>query len=207
MDVLADSALFRLSYGLYVVTVHENGAGDNGCVINTAMQVNDDPARVMVALNRSHCTQEMLRRSGEMTLSVLSTEAEFPLYQRFGFQSGREADKFAGFSAVRRAQNGCYYLTEGCNAFMSATVEERWDIGSHTLFLARVGESGLLSGAPSATYAYYREQVKPAPPAAGQKQGGFVCRVCGYHYPGETLPPDFICPICGHGASEFEAVS
>lgn len=199
---MADSALFRISYGVYVLTVRA-GLKDNGCVINTAMQVTDEPTRIMVALNKKHYTHELLQQSNRLNLSVLSTAAAFSLYQRFGFQSGRETDKFVGFAAAQRSQNGLYYLTAGTNAFLSAQVEERRDLGSHTLFLAQVTDSELLSDAPSATYQYYREQVKPAADAGR----GYVCRVCGYRYAGAALPPDFVCPICGHGAADFEAVS
>lgn len=199
---MADSALFRISYGMFVLTVRA-GLRDNGCVINTAMQVTDDPERILVALNKKHYTHELLQQSNRLNLSVLSTAASFSLYRQFGFQSGREGDKFVGFEAAKRSQNGLYYLTAGTNAFLSGEIEERRDLGSHTLYVARVTDGEILSGAPSATYQYYREQVKPAA-GAGR---GYVCRVCGYRYPGEVLPPDFECPICGHGAADFEAVT
>lgn len=197
-------ALFCISYGLYLLTTR-TAERDNGCIINTAMQVSDNPNQVLVAVNTSHLTAEMLQKSGQLNLSVLSTAADFPLYQHYGFQSGRKVDKFADATHLQRSKNGLWYLTRGTNAFLSAEVEQMWDIGSHILFLATVGERAVLNGEESATYAYYRERVKPAPEKTGAK--GFACRVCGYRYPGETLPPDFVCPICGHGVADFEPIS
>lgn len=198
-------ALFSLSYGLFVLTAHQ-GDKDNGCIINTAMQVTDTPTRLVVAVNKDSCTHDMILFSGQFNLSVLSEEADFELIRRFGFQSGRDADKFSGFEAhTLRGQNGVVYIAGGTNAWISCRVISAMDLGSHTLFLADVEDADTLTSAPSATYSYYQAHIKPKAPVQPKKKS-WVCRVCGYVYEGEALPADFICPICKHPASDFEVV-
>ena len=201
-------AMYALSYGLFVLTARE-GERDNGCIINTAMQVTDEPNRIVVAVNKVHRTHEMVLAAGEFTLSILAEDAPFSIYQRFGFQSGREADKFAGFKSVERGENGILRLTEGANAWLTCRVVSTMDLDSHTLFLADVVDGDVTSAVPSVTYAYYQSHVKPKPQAAPAPAGKkrWVCKVCGYIYEGDVLPADFICPLCKHPASDFEELT
>ena len=201
-----NKAMYALSYGLFVLCARR-GEKDNGCITNTAIQVTTTPNRIVVAINKDNYTHDMVRESGRFTLSVLSEEAKFDLFQRFGFQSGRDVDKFAGFEG-HTARDGASvpYVTLGTSAWLSCRVVSATDLGTHTLFLADVEDGDVLSQAPSATYSYYQAHIKPRPaaaPAQGSKRR-WVCKVCGYVYEGEELPADFICPICKHPASDFE---
>ncbi len=201
--------MYKLSYGLFVLTANE-GDKDNGCIINTAIQVTADPQTVCFAVNKANLTHDMIMNTKKFTLSILSESADFELYKHFGFQSGRDVNKFAGFADCKRGFNGVNYITKGTNGFISGWVTQTVDMGSHTLFIASVTDMEILSDEPSATYAYYQENVKPKPQAVGtDKQGQTVwrCVVCGYEYVGEELPDDFICPLCKHPASDFEKVS
>lgn len=201
-------AMYNLSYGLFVLTSAWEGK-DNGCIINTAVQVTSEPNRISIAVNKANYTQEMVLKSGKFNVSVLSEAAGFDLFRHFGFQSGRETDKFADFSDCRRSANGLYYVTSGTNAYLSATVEQTIDLGSHTLFIAAVDDMDVLSSVPSATYAYYQSRIKPKPaqPAALAGKTAWRCTVCGYIYEGEELPAEFICPLCKHPASDFEKIT
>lgn len=199
--------MYKLTYGLFVLTSHFDGR-DNGCIINTAGQVTAEPNRISIAVNQSNLTHELIEKSRKFNLSILSEEAEFALFQRFGFQSGRSVEKFADFTDCKRSNNGIYYVTAGTNGYISAEVEQIIDLGSHSLFLASVGELGSLSELSSATYAYYQSSIKPKPEQ--QKTSGktaWRCTVCGYVYEGEELPDDFICPWCKHPASDFEKIT
>ena len=200
--IVEPNAMFKLSYGLFVLTARD-GSRDNGCIINTVTQLTDSPKRVSIAVNKQNLTHDMVLKTGVFNVSILSEEAPFAVFKHYGFQSGRDADKFSGVPVLARAQNGVYYLPYSTNAFLSGKVTQAIDLGTHTLFIADVTEARVLSAAPSMTYAYYFETVKPKP-AALQKQTGWVCKICGYVYEGETLPPDFICPLCKHGAEDFE---
>lgn len=197
--------LFKLSYGLFVLTSRD-GARDNGCIINTVMQVTDTPKRIAIAVNKANYTHDMIRASHVFNLSVLSQDAPFGLFKRFGFQSGRDADKFQGLEGVERAANGANYITGPANALISGRVTAEQDLGTHTLFIADVTEARTLSGAPSATYSYYFDHIKPKPQPADTVKKGWVCKICGYVYEGEELPADFICPLCKHGAEDFEPI-
>ena len=202
-------AMYAISYGLFVVTARQ-GDKDNGCITNTVAQVTSDPNRISVAVNKSNYTCGMILETGVFTASVIAQNATFSLFKRFGYQSGRDTDKFDGFDAVRRAENGTLIVAEGTNAWISARVEQTVDLGSHVLFIARVTDMDVISGEPSATYTYYQEQIKPKPEAVGKTEDGktvWRCRICGYEYVGEELPEDFICPICKHPASDFEKVT
>jgi flavin reductase (DIM6/NTAB) family NADH-FMN oxidoreductase RutF len=199
---MARSATDYISYGLYVVTAEEYK--DNGCITNTACQVTTTPNRITLAVNKTNLTHDMIAHTGKFNVSMLSEEAPFAYFTRFGFQSGRSADKFDGFGEVARSENGLYYITKGTNAFVSAQVCRSIDLGTHTLFIADVTESAVLSDVPSMTYAYYHANVKPK--AARPKKTVWRCRICGYEYEGEELPADFVCPICKHGAADFEKI-
>lgn len=199
-------AMYQLTYGLFVLTARV-GEKDNGCIINTAGQVTSSPNRISITVNKDNYTHDMVMESGKFNISILSEQADFGLFQHFGFQTGRTAEKFEGYQACKRSENGIYYITEGTNAYISATVEQTIDLGSHTMFIASVDDMEVLAEDSSATYAYYQSSIKPKP---GEKAetGKTVwrCSVCGYVYEGEELPADFICPLCKHPASDFEKV-
>ena len=192
----------QISYGLYILSVGL-GDKDNGCVINTACQVTSTPNRITLAVNKQNLTHDMLMYTKEFNLSILSEKAEFSLFQRFGFQSGRQADKFLDFP-VKRSKNGIAYIEKGSCAFLSGKVTDTLDLGTHTLFLADVTDGETLSEDAPATYAYYHKNIKPAPKK--KEKAGWRCKICGYIYEGETLPEDFVCPVCKHGAQDFEKI-
>ena len=201
-----NKAMYRLSYGLFVLTVKE-GDKLNGCITNTAIQAASAPNQMVFCVNKENLTHEMLVATRCCNLSVISEAATFDLFKRFGYQSGRDADKFAGFAGYRVADNGIPVITEGTNALFSLEIGRMLDLGSHTLFVGEPVMMQVLSDAPSATYAYYQEHIKPRPEAVGRTPEGqtvWRCKICGYEYVGEELPEDFICPICKHPASDFE---
>lgn len=203
-----DKTMHKLSYGLFVLTAHEEGK-DNGCIINTAIQVTSAPNRISIAVNKANVTHDMILRTNKFTVSVISEDADFELFKRFGFQSGKDVNKFEGFADCKRGYNGINYITKGTNGFISAWVEQMIDLGTHTLFIAAVTDMEILSNVPSATYVYYQNNIKPKPqPAAAQGTGktSWRCTVCGYVYEGEELPADYICPLCKHPASDFEKI-
>ncbi len=202
-------AMYKLSYGLFVVTANRDGK-DNGCITNTAQQVTTDPNQVTIAVNKANYTHDMIMDTKKFTVSVISKEADFELFKHFGFQSGRDVDKFASFTDCRRGSNGTMIITKGTNAYISADVTQTIDLGSHTLFIATVTDMEVLSDAGSATYEYYQSDIKPKPEKVGETKSGetiWRCKICGYEYVGEELPEDFICPICKHPASDFEKVT
>jgi len=195
-------ALFQLSYGLYVVsTKHDKKM--NGCIINTVTQVTDDPKQIVVAINKKNLTCELIQKSGILSVSVLSETAPFSLFQNFGFQSGRAADKFAG-QEILRSDNGLAFLPMYINSFLSLKVEQYVDLDTHGMFICTVTEARVLSNVETMTYTYYQENVKPKPQTEGKK--GWVCKVCGYVYEGDELPDDFVCPLCKHGPADFEPI-
>lgn len=199
--------MYKLSYGLFVLTVKDGK--DNGCITNTAIQVTSEPNRISFAVNKSNFTHDMVQKTGVFTVSILSEEADFELFKHFGFQSGRDVDKFADFTDVKRLSNGTLAVTRGTNGYISGKVINTVDLGTHTLFIADVTDMEVLSAVPSATYTYYQEHIKPKPQAPkGEKEGKTVwrCKVCGYEYEGEELPADFVCPVCKHPASDFEKI-
>lgn len=200
-------AMYKLTYGLFVLTSGRDGK-DSGCIINTAGQVTSEPNRISIAVNKANFTHDLVKESGKFNLSILSEAAKFDIFQHFGFQSGRDVDKFADYADCKRSGNGLYYITAGTNAYISATVEQTIDLGSHTLFIAAVDDMEVLADTPSASYAYYQSDIKPKPekPAAGGRTA-WRCTVCGYIYEGEELPADYICPLCKHPASDFEKIS
>lgn len=196
-------AMFKLSYGLFVLTTRSKGK-DNGCIVNTVQQAADKPLRITVAVNKANLTHDMIKESGLFNVSVLSEKATFDIFKRFGFASGKEVDKFDGFDNTRRADNGILYITEGTNAYMCAKVTDSVDLGSHTLFVTELTDCELLSEDASATYDYYHKNIKPKPQASEKK--GYRCKICGYVYEGDNLPEDFTCPVCKHPASDFEKI-
>ncbi len=204
--VMDAKAMFKLSYGLFVLTA-KDGEKDNGCIINTASQVTAEPNRITIAVNKGNYTHDMIKKTGIFNVSVLSQEVTFDTFKHFGFQSGRDTDKFAGYADAQRSANGLYYLTRGVNALISGKVIETKEFETHTLFIAEVTECRVLSDDPSVTYAYYFEHIKPKPQIMEEKKTGWVCKICGYVYEGEELPADFICPLCKHPASDFEKIS
>lgn len=204
---LDPTALFTLSYGLYVLTAREGGR-DLGCIVNTVTQLTENPTRIAVSVNKQNFTNEVIQRTGLFNVSVLTEAAPMDLFRHFGFQSGRDVDKFAGRTDPV-SENGLRYISGPANALISGKVEQAIDCGTHMLYIALVTEARKLSDAPSMTYAYYFANVKPRPqpkPAEAKPRRGFVCRICGYFYEGDELPPDFICPLCKHGAADFEPV-
>ena len=204
-----NKAMYKLSYGLFVLTAH-NGDRHNGCIINTAIQAASEPNQISICVNKANFTHDMVMESGEFTVSIISEKATFDLFKRFGFASGRDTDKFAGFESFETGANGIRYITEGTNAYISVKVTQTNDLGSHTMFIGTITDMAVLDDAASATYAYYFENIKPKPEAVGTTPDGqtvWRCKICGYEYVGEELPDDFICPICKHPASDFEKVT
>ena len=194
--------MYKLGYGLYVLSANEAGK-DNACIVNTVIQVTTTPNRITVAVNKQNHTQGMIQRTNKFNVSVVAQSAPFELFTRFGFQSGRDTDKFAGFTA-KRSGNGLLYVPEHTTAYLSCWVVDSMDLGSHMLYLADVTDCEGLSNEDSVTYAYYQAHIKPAP---APKAKGWRCRICGYIYEGDELPADFVCPICKHGAIDFEKIS
>ena len=196
------TALYKIGYGLYVVTSND-GKRDNGLIVNTVTQVSDSPNRIAVNINKANYSHHVIKQSGKMNVNCLSVDAPFSVFENFGFQSGRNADKFAGCE-VKRSDNGLVFLPRYINSFMSLKVEEYVDLGSHGMFICSVTEARVMSDRETMTYAYYHSNVKPKPNTEGKK--GWVCKICGYVYEGEELPEDFICPLCKHGAADFEPI-
>lgn len=199
------NALFKLGYGLYLLTARE-GSFDNGCIINTVFQVTSEPIQIAITVNKGNKTHDMIAATGRLNLSVLTKEAPFDLFRHFGFQSGTQVDKITGYPDLTRSENGLVYLTRYANAFLSGQVVSRMDLGTHTLFIARLTDGEVLSDQPSVTYNYYHTDIKPQPSKEAPKAKGWRCRVCGYVYEGEELPADFVCPWCKHGAEDFEPI-
>ena len=196
------AALFSIGYGLYVVTTND-GQKDNGLIVNTVTQVTDSPKRVAVTINKQNYSFHTIRKTGLLNVNCLSTEAPFKVFETFGFQSGRSVNKFENCTP-KRSRNGLVVLPKHINAFLSLKVAEYVDLGTHGMFICDVTESRVLSSTPTMTYTYYQENVKPKP--AAPKSKGYVCKICGYVYEGDPLPEDFICPLCKHGASDFEPI-
>jgi len=197
------NAMFKLSYGLFVLTA-KDGSKDNGCIINTATQITASPLRISIAVNKANFTHDMIVKTGEFNLSVLSESAPFSIFEQFGFHTGRDTDKFASYGNNERTANGIRYIVEHANSIISAKVSESYDYGSHTVFMADVTQSFVLSNEPSVTYQYYFDNIKPKPQPPQEGKKGYVCKICGYVFEGSSLPDDFICPLCKHGSADFE---
>ena len=196
------SALFNIGYGLYVVTTND-GQKDNGLIVNTISQVTNTPNRIAVTINKQNYSYHTIRKTGVLNVNCLDVSAPFSVFQRFGFQSGRTADKFAGME-VLRSDNGLAFLPRYINSFMSLKVEDYVDLDTHGMFICTVTEARVMSDAETMTYTYYQKNVKPKPQTEGKK--GFVCKICGWIYEGDELPDDIVCPLCKHGAADFEPI-
>lgn len=194
-------AMYSLTYGLFLLSARDEK--DNACIVNTVQQVTTSPNRVTVAVNKTNLTHDMILRTGVFNASILDRDAPFTAFQHFGFQSGRSVDKLGDYW-FKRTENGLAYFPQFANAVISAKVASTVELGTHTLFIADVTDALKLSDIDSMTYARYQAEVKPAPAPTVKK--GWRCRVCGYVYEGDQLPADFICPVCGHGASDFERI-
>jgi len=193
--------MFKLSYGLFVLTA-KDGTKDNGCIINTVIQITSSPMRISIALNKANFTHDMIVKTGEFNVTVLSESAPFDLFKRFGFSSGKDTDKFDGAGYDVRTANGLRYVPLNSNCVISAKVCGSHDYGSHTIFAADVTQSIVLSSEASVTYQYYFDNIKSK--VRSEKKKGFVCKICNYVHEGETIPDDFICPLCKHGVQDFE---
>ncbi len=218
MGEMNTKAMFKLSYGLYVCTA-KRGDKLNGCIINTAIQVASEPNRISIAVNKANFTHDMIKETRVCNVSALSTDATFDIFKHFGFQSGRDVNKFedAGNSGTiaegkisyKLAENGVPYVTTGTNAYFSLKVEQMIDLGSHTLFICEPVMMDVLAQTLSCTYDYYQNNIKPKPQAVGTTPKGetvWRCLICGYEWVGEELPDDFICPICKHPKADFEKI-
>lgn len=193
--------MFNITYGLYLLTARQMGK-DNGCIINTVMQVAEDPIRIAVSVLKGNLTHDMIRATGVFNVSAISTNADFALFQRFGMQSGRAVDKFADFPDGARSANTVYYLSKKANMYLSAMVLQEVDMGTHTLFIAEVVDGEILNSEPACTYGYYQSNIKPQPKKTGQTKQ-WECKICGYVYEGEEVPDDYLCPLCNHGKDVF----
>ena len=206
--MIEKEAMYKLTYGLFMLTTTD-GQKQNGCIVNTVSMLTDNPKRIVVFVNKANYSEELLRKTGIFNVSVLTESAPFDIYKQFGFQSGRDVDKFEG-GRYEVSENGLYYLPQYTNAVLSAKVIDCHDYGTHTLFVAEVTEAKKLSDEKSVTYEYYQNNVKPKPqvekPANDAGKGKWVCKICGYVHEGEELPADFICPWCKHPAEDFERV-
>lgn len=210
MSELNTKAMYKLSYGLFVCTA-VRGDKMNGCITNTAIQVASEPNRISIAINKSNYTHDMIMATKECNISVISKDATFDLFKHFGFQSGRDVDKFADYpdTNYKMADNGIPYITAGTNAYFSLKVEGMVDLGSHTLFICEPAFMTILSDTSSCTYEYYQSDIKPKPEAVGTTPKGetiWRCRICGYEFVGEEMPDDFLCPICKHPKADFEKI-
>lgn len=196
------TALFKIGYGLYVVTSND-GKKDNGLIVNTVTQVTNTPNRIAVTINKENYSHHVIRQTGKMNVCCLSTDAPFSLFETFGFQSGRNTNKFEKYESLR-SDNGLVFLPRHINAFMSLCVEQYVDLGTHGMFICSVTEARVISDKETMSYDYYHANVKPKPDTEGKK--GYVCKICGYVYEGDLLPEDFVCPLCKHGAADFEPI-
>ena len=196
------SALFNIGYGLYVVTSND-GKKDNGLIVNTVSQVTSTPNRLAVTINKENYSHHVIKQTGIMNINCLTVDAPFAVFETFGFQSGRNVNKFEGCTPLR-SDNGLVFLPRYINSFMSLKVEQYIDLDTHGMFICSVTEARVISDRETMTYAYYHANVKPKPNTEGKK--GYVCKICGYVYEGEELPEDFVCPLCKHGAADFEEI-
>ena len=199
MDI---NSLFKVTYGLYVLTARENGF-DNGCIINTFSQITNTPISIGVIVNKTNKTADMIRKTGAFNISVLSESATFDVFKNFGFQSGNDVNKFVEFTDVKRSENGLLYLDKYSNAYISCKVSKTIDFDTHYMFVGEMDDAQILNDEKSMTYEFYHENVKPKPE---NKTKGYRCVICGYIYEGDPLPDNFVCPLCKHGPDDFEKI-
>ena len=206
MNTLNPDALAKISYGLYVLTARE-GDKDNGCIVNVANQLTDTPLQMMISVNKHNLTHDMILHTGLFNVSMLTEHTPMKVIEHFGFQSGRDVNKFEQCEVEMRSSNGLLYVPRYTNAYISGKVSQMVDLGTHTLFIAEITESVLLNSDPSLTYEYYHQNIKPKPAAMATPTGDgktrWVCQTCGYVYEGDEMPDDFICPWCKHGKADF----
>ena len=202
---LDPKALFKIGYGLYVVTTRTEDGRDNGLIVNTVCQLTDTPKRVGVTVNKNNYSHDLIRSTGILNVNCLTEDAPFSVFERFGFSSGRNTDKLAGLTP-RRSANGLAVLPRYINSYLSLRVDEYVDLGTHGMFICSVTEAEVCSEGESMTYAYYHKNVKPKPQASVSKPKGYICTVCGFIHDEDTLPEDFVCPICQHGRDAFEEI-
>ena len=197
------NALFKIGYGLYILSANEQGK-DNGCIINSVVQVTSNPCRLAVCVNKNNYTCGMIQRTRKFNLSTLAEGVNFEVFKNFGYQSGRNTEKFTNFPYTKRTPNGVLYVTQNTNSYFSAWVEQEIDLDTHIMFIAQLVEAEVLSENPTVTYDFYQNHIKPKPQPTNKK--GWRCKICGYIYEGEVLPSDYICPICKHGVADFEKI-
>lgn len=201
-----NEALYKISYGLFILSAHADG-NDNACIINTAIQVSDSPNILSISINKSNYTHDMIMKTGKFTISVINQDADFELFKHFGFQTGKNIDKFKNFQETERNKDGILYVTKSTNAYISVNVDKTIDLPSHTIFIGGISDMQKLNDVPSATYEYYFNNIKPKPTNDNtENQTIWRCKICGYEYKGENLPPNFICPLCKHSAADFEKI-
>lgn len=193
------NALFKIGYGLYLLSAHDS-SGNNACITNSVMQIANEPDRIAISVLKANKTHDMIVDTKSFTVSILSVSAPFSIFQRFGMNSGRDMDKFAGFADAIPSESGNMRLKSHSNAYFSATVSDMIDVGTHTLFIATLTEAELISDEETCTYSYYQKNIKPKPKASGK----WVCKICGYVHNDPELPDDFVCPWCQHGREAFE---
>ena len=207
MDKLSNDAITKIGYGLYVLIARE-GEKDNGCICNVVAQLTSSPMQMMIAVNKKNLTHDMILRTARFNVCCLTEHTPMKVFQHFGFQSGRDVNKFEECEVEMRSSNGLLYLPKYTNAYLSGQVNYAKDLGTHTLFIADITEAMHLSDDPSLTYAYYQQHIKPQPSnpqtLEPSNKKRWVCEVCGYVYEGDELPDDFICPWCKHGKSDFK---
>lgn len=197
------NALNNICYGLFVLTAAD-GTKQNGCIINTVTKVTSAPVKIAITVNKSNYTTDLILKTGVFNVSVIDESADFSLFKSFGFSSGRDTDKFSDFKDFKVAENGINYICKNTNAYLSAKVVDKIDVGTHYMFIAEVTDAEVLSDVPSASYSYYHNNIKPKPKQPEQSEKTrWVCVICGYVYEGDELPDDYICPICKHPASDF----
>lgn len=196
-------ALFNIGYGLYVLTANENGK-DNGCIINTVMQVTSNPVQIAICVNKMNYTNEMIKKTKKFNISILTKDSDFSVFKNFGYQSGKDKNKFDLFKDAKRSPNDLLYITKNTNSYISAYVKQEIEFETHTMFIGQLTYAECLSDCETVTYDYYQKNIKPKPEAV--KKSGWRCKICGYVYEGETLPEDYICPLCKHGTVDFEKI-
>lgn len=195
--------LFNIGYGLYVLTAKENEK-DNGCIINTVMQVTSSPCQIAIAVNKNNYTTGMIQRTRKFNLSILDETADFSIFKHFGYQSGEKVNKFELFNNVQRSNNDVFYINKNTNSYISAYVHQEIDLGTHILFIAQLVDAKSLTDMPTVTYSFYQDKIKPK--VQNTHKSGWRCKICGFVYENEFLPEDYVCPICKHGAIDFERI-